>query len=176
MVYLGRPGFTGIRQGYFIKDKAAAEEKKNSYYKLYEKEDILDKILAEFGLTESGAHIINGHVPVEVKKGDTPLKCGGKLLVIDGGFSKAYQSKTGIAGYTLIANSHGMYLMAHEPFESKEAAIIKGTDIVSDSLTVEQYIKRRFVADTDIGAELKESIKDLEKLLKAYRDGVLKDH
>ncbi len=163
-------------ESYFIKDKAAAEEKKNSYYKLYEKEDILDKILAEFGLTESGAHIINGHVPVEVKKGDTPLKCGGKLLVIDGGFSKAYQSKTGIAGYTLIANSHGMYLMAHEPFESKEAAIIKGTDIVSDSLTVEQYIKRRFVADTDIGAELKESIKDLEKLLKAYRDGVLKDH
>ena len=162
-------------ESYFIKDKAAAEEKKNSYYALYEKEEVLDKILAEFGLDKSGAHIINGHVPVQVKKGDTPLKCGGKLLVIDGGFSKAYQSKTGIAGYTLIANSHGMYLMAHEPFESKEAAIIKGTDIVSDSLLVEQYARRRFVADTDIGAELKESIADLEELLKAYRDGVLKD-
>ncbi len=160
-------------ESYFIEDPEASKEKKNPYYALYEKEEILDRILAEFGLTDPGAHIINGHVPVEVKKGDTPLKCGGKLLVIDGGFSRAYQSKTGIAGYTLIANSHGMWLMAHEPFESKEASILKGTDIVSDSLMVEQYRRRHLVADTDIGEVLKESILDLEELLEAYRDGVL---
>ena len=96
-------------------------------------------------------------------------------MVIDGGFSKAYQSKTGIAGYTLIVNSHGMYLMAHELFESKEASILKGSDIVSDSIPVEQYIRRHFVADTDIGTELRENITDLEALLEAYREGVLKE-
>ncbi len=160
-------------ESYFIEDTAASKEKKNPYYALYEKEEILDRILHEFGLKERGAHIINGHVPVEVKKGDTPLKCGGKLLVIDGGFSRAYQSKTGIAGYTLIANSHGMWLMAHEPFESREASILKGTDIVSDKILVEQYQRRHLVADTDIGAVLRESIADLEDLLDAYREGVL---
>ena len=162
-------------ESYFIEDKAAATEKKNSYYRLYEKEEVLDKILAEFGLTDAGAHIINGHVPVQVKKGDTPLKCGGKLLVIDGGFSKAYHSKTGIAGYTLIVNSHGMWLMAHELFESKEASVLKGTDIISDNIPVEQYARRHFVADTDIGVELRESIADLEDLLEAYRSGILKE-
>ncbi|MBR5419597.1 MAG: fructose-1,6-bisphosphatase [Lachnospiraceae bacterium] len=162
-------------ESYFIEDPAAATEEKNCYYRLYEQEEVLDRILSEFGLTEEGAHIINGHVPVQVKKGDTPLKCGGKLLVIDGGFSRAYQSKTGIAGYTLIVNSHGMYLMAHEPFESKEASVLKGSDIVSDSIPVEQYARRHFVADTDIGAQLKESIADLEALLEAYRDGELKE-
>ena len=160
-------------ESYFIDDPGVAKEKKNSYYALYEKEEVLDRILEEFGLDPAGAHIINGHVPVEVKKGDTPLKCGGKLLVIDGGFSRAYQSKTGIAGYTLIANSHGMWLMAHEPFESKEASVLKGSDIVSDSLLVEQYYRRHFVADTDIGVELRERITDLERLLDAYREGLL---
>ena len=112
---------------------------------------------------------------MQVKKGDTPLKCGGKLLVIDGGFSKAYHSKTGIAGYTLIVNSHGMWLMAHELFESKEASVLKGTDIISDNIPVEQYARRHFVADTDIGVELRESIADLEDLLEAYRSGILKE-
>ena len=117
--------------------------------------------------------IINGHVPVELKKGETPIKCGGKLLVIDGGFSKAYQKKTGIAGYTLVANSHGMNLAAHEPFESAEAAIRKETDIFSDSIIVETAPVRLMVADTDIGADLKERIRYLELLLEAYRNGKL---
>lgn len=160
-------------ESYFIADKTAAEEIKNSYYDLYENEDIVDSIIKEFGLDPASAHIINGHVPVEVKKGDTPLKCGGKLLIIDGGFAKAYQSKTGIAGYTLIANSHGMWLIAHEPFESREAAIRNETDIVSESILVEQYSRRHFVADTDIGREIKDNITDLEELLDAYRDGML---
>ena len=134
---------------------------------------MVDSIINEFGLDSSSAHIINGHVPVEVKKGDTPLKCGGKLLIIDGGFAKAYQSKTGIAGYTLIVNSHGMWLSALEPFESKEAAIRDETDIVSESILVEQYSRRHFVADSDKGREIRKNIADLEELLEAYRDGVI---
>ncbi|MBR3307881.1 MAG: fructose-1,6-bisphosphatase [Lachnospiraceae bacterium] len=162
-------------ESYFIEDKKASKEEKNCYYSLYEREEVLDSILKEFGLTEPGAHIINGHVPVQVKKGDTPLKCGGKLLVIDGGFSKAYHEKTGISGYTLIVNSHGMNLMAHELFESREDSILNGSDIISDSIPVEQYARRHFVADTDIGAELRSSISDLEALLAAYCDGRLKE-
>lgn len=160
-------------ESYFIDDKEARKEVKNPYYKLMEDENVLNHIFEEFGLDSAHSHIINGHVPVELKKGELPIKCGGKLLVIDGGFSKAYQSKTGIAGYTLIANSHGMWLIAHEPFESKDAAILKESDIVSDSLMVETYPVRHHVADTDIGKELKESIKDLEKLLDAFREGIL---
>jgi fructose-1,6-bisphosphatase-3 len=160
-------------ESYFIADKEASVETKNSYYDLYEKEEVVDSIINEFGLDTSSAHIINGHVPVEVKKGDTPLKCGGKLLIIDGGFAKAYQSKTGIAGYTLIVNSHGMWLSALEPFESKEAAIHDETDIVSESILVEQYSRRHFVADSDKGREIRKNIADLEDLLEAYRDGVI---
>lgn len=113
---------------YFVEDKSTHVEIKNSYYRLMDNEEVLNRILREFGLDEK-CHIINGHVPVELKKGETPIKCGGKLLIIDGGFSKAYQGKTGIAGYTLVANSHGMTLVAHEPFESAEAAIRKESDI-----------------------------------------------
>lgn len=109
----------------------------------------------------------------QLKKGERPIKCGGKLLVIDGGFSKAYQSKTGIAGYTLVANSHGMYLVAHEPFESKEAAIRNESDIFSDFINVEIAMKRLNVADTDQGVEIKESIRQLESLLRAYEEGIL---
>ena len=112
-------------------------------------------------------------MPVEQKKGETPIKCGGKLLVIDGGFSKAYQGKTGIAGYTLVANSHGMYLVAHNPFCSKEEAVLNETDIVSDFIKVETSTERLNVADTDIGEEIKESIRQLENLLQAYQDGTL---
>ena len=157
---------------YFVEDKSTHVEIKNSYYRLMDNEEVLNRILREFGLDEK-CHIINGHVPVELKKGETPIKCGGKLLIIDGGFSKAYQGKTGIAGYTLVANSHGMTLVAHEPFESAEAAIRKESDIFSDSIIVETAPRRIRVADTDIGAELKESICYLEELLAAYRDGTL---
>ena len=158
---------------YFVEDKATHAEKKNSYYSLTDDEETVNRILREFGLDPAVSHIINGHVPVELKKGDTPIKCGGKLLIIDGGFSKAYQSKTGIAGYTLIANSHGMTLVAHEPFESAQAAIRKESDIISDAIIVETAARRIQVADTDVGAELKESIYYLEELLASYMDGTL---
>ena len=158
---------------YFIEDKETHKETKNSYYSMFDNEEILNRILEEFGLDTHKSHIINGHVPVELKKGESPIKCEGKLLIIDGGFSKAYQSKTGIAGYTLVANSHGMRLVAHEPFESTEAAILHESDIFSDSMVVEIAPIRIRVADTDIGRELKESIKQLELLLQAYRDGTI---
>ena len=158
---------------YFIEDKETHIETKNAYYRLYDNEEIVDKILREFGLDTTKSHIVNGHVPVERKKGESPIKCNGKLLVIDGGFSKAYQHKTGIAGYTLVANSYGMRLVSHEPFESTEAAIRKESDIFSDSIVVETALRRQCVADTDIGVELKESIHQLEELLDAYREGVL---
>ena len=158
---------------YFIEDKETHVETKNAYYRLYDNEEIVDKILREFGLDTTKSHIVNGHFPVERKKGESPIKCNGKLLVIDGGFSKAYQHKTGIAGYTLVANSYGMRLVSHEPFESTEAAIRKESDIFSDSIVVETALRRQCVADTDIGVELKESIHQLEELLDAYREGVL---
>ena len=158
---------------YFVKDKTVHTETKNSYYRLMDNEEILNKILREFGLDETKSHIVNGHVPVELKKGETPIKCGGKLLIIDGGFSKAYQGKTGIAGYTLIANSHGMRLVAHETFESKEAAIQNESDIFSDSIVIETAASRLRVADTDIGKDLRESIGHLELLLQAYQDGTI---
>ena len=116
---------------YFIDATETHEEPKNAYYRLFEKEEIVDKILKEFGLPVQGAHIINGHIPVIVKKGESPVKCGGKLLVIDGGFSKAYQPKTGIAGYTLIYNSYGLVLAAHEPFTSMEDTVLNETCIHS---------------------------------------------
>ena len=158
---------------YFIEDKETHKEIKNSYYSMLDQEEVLNRILEEFGLDKKKSHIINGHVPVELKKGETPIKCDGKLLIIDGGFSKAYQGKTGIAGYTLVANSHGMRLVAHEPFESTEAAILHESDIFSDSTVVETAPIRIRVADTDVGAELRESIKQLELLLQAYRDGTI---
>ncbi|MDO5350263.1 MAG: fructose-1,6-bisphosphatase [Lachnospiraceae bacterium] len=158
---------------YFLADKETHREKKNPYYNLLEQEEIADRILAEFGLPAEGSHIINGHVPVKKKNGESPVKCGGKVLVIDGGFSKAYQGETGIAGYTLIYNSYGLILAAHEPFESTEAAIQKESDIHSETIMVKRVMQRKLVGDTDIGAELREKIKDLEQLLEAYRSGAL---
>ena len=158
---------------YFIEDKETHKETKNAYYSLLDREDILNKILNEFELDTRKSHIVNGHVPVELKKGESPIKCDGKLLIIDGGFSKAYQSKTGIAGYTLVANSHGMRLVAHEPFESMEAAVLHESDIFSDSTVIEVAPVRIRVSDTDIGRELKDQIKQLELLLQAYRDGII---
>lgn len=156
---------------YFLAEKETHREKKNPYYSMLENEEVVDKILAEFGLPAEGTHIINGHVPVKSKNGENPIKCGGKVLVIDGGFSKAYQKETGIAGYTLIYNSYGLILAAHEPFESTEAAIEKESDIHSDSIIVKRVVQRKLVGDTDIGRELKEQIADLEMLLEAYRSG-----
>ncbi len=158
---------------YFVDDPETHQEKKNCYYRLLEQESTINHILEEFGLNAEGAHIVNGHVPVEQIHGESPIKCGGKLLIIDGGFSKAYQKKTGIAGYTLVCNSWGMRLVAHEPFESMEAAIINESDIFSDSITVENYYQRRLVADTDNGREIKENIHYLEELLETYREGTI---
>ena len=156
---------------YFLAEKETHKEKKNPYYCLLENEKVVDRIMDEFGLQNECRHIINGHVPVKTKNGESPIKCGGKVLVIDGGFSRAYQKETGIAGYTLIYNSYGLILAAHEPFESTEAAIEKESDIHSDSIVVKRVLERKLVGDTDIGKDLKEQIEDLECLLEAYRSG-----
>lgn len=156
---------------YFLAEKETHEEKKNAYYRLIENEDAIDGILREFGLEPSRAHIVNGHVPVKRKDGENPVKCGGKVLVIDGGFSRAYQKQTGIAGYTLIYNSYGMRLVAHEPFVSAETAIRKEIDIHSETMVVATMKDRCLVGDTDVGRELKEQVYDLERLLTAYRNG-----
>ena len=158
---------------YFIADKAAHKEPKNPYYTLYENEETVDKIFREFGLEGGEPHIINGHVPVIVKKGESPIKCGGKLLVIDGGFSKAYQEKTGNAGYTLIYNSYGLVLAAHPPFETMEKAVLDEISIDSEIVMKHSLGTRKKVADTDTGTELKARVADLEALLKAYRSGLL---
>ena len=158
---------------YFVADKKTHVEPKNPYYRLLEKEEIVNRILAEFGLQGEECHIINGHIPVESKKGESPIKCNGKLLIIDGGFSKAYQGKTGIAGYTLIYNSYGLVIAAHEPFESVEKAVQEGRDVHSHRLLVEHVVKRKTVADTDVGRSIQENIRELEKLLQAYREGAI---
>lgn len=168
----GKDKITTFEQ-YFIDDPVLHKEIKNPYYKNVEKRDVCIKILKEFGLEPAGSHIINGHVPVEIKKGQSPIKAGGKLFVIDGGLSKGYQPKTGIAGYTLLFNSHGLILASHEPFESKEKAVREELDIHSKTVVLEKAGKRKMVYDTDKGRELKERINDLEELLLAYREGIL---
>ena len=135
----------------------------------------IDYLAIKFGLDPENAYIVNGHVPVKRKNGESPVKCNGKVLVIDGGFSKAYQEETGIAGYTLIYNSYGLLLVAHEPFESTEAAIEKESDIHSENTVIKRVLDRKLVSDTDTGKELKEQIKDLEALLAAYRSGEVKE-
>ena len=158
---------------YFIEDKKTHKEPKNPYYTLYENEETVDRIFREFGLEGGEPHIINGHVPVIVKKGESPIKCGGKLLVIDGGFSKAYQAQTGNAGYTLIYNSYGLVLAAHPPFETMEKAVLDEISIDSEIVMQHSLGTRKKVADTDTGTELKARVADLEALLKAYRSGLL---
>ncbi len=160
---------------YFIDDPATHQEEKNPYYDFRTRQEVAKEILAEFGLDTENGHIINGHVPVKVKKGESPLKAGGKLLVIDGGFAKAYQSKTGIAGYTLIFNSYGLLLAAHQPFESTQKAIEEGQDIHSDTQILEHNVKRIRVRDTDKGREIQERIDDLKQLLEAFRSGIIKE-
>ncbi len=158
---------------YFIADEQTHQEPKNAYYRLIETPEIVDGILQEFGLSGEEAHIINGHIPVNVRDGESPIKCNGKLLIIDGGFSKTYQKKTGVAGYTLIYNSYGLVIAAHELFESVEKAVEEGTDILSHTLLVQHVVERKLVADTDIGREMKISIEELETLVQAYRDGII---
>ena len=156
---------------YFLAEKETHVEMKNPYYSYIENEKVIDNIMREFGLDPSEGHIVNGHVPVKRKDGESPIKCGGKVMVIDGGFSKAYQKQTGIAGYTLIFNSYGLLLVAHEPFESTEAAIVKENDIHSELTVVQRVHDRLLVGDTDVGRDMKDQVKDLEHLLSAYRNG-----
>ncbi len=160
---------------YFIADKTVAKEKKGHYYTLRNEEKVCNLILQEFGLEGPHAHIINGHIPVKTLKGEQPVKAGGKLLVIDGGFSKAYQSETGIAGYTLIYHSRGLQLVQHEPFQSTQKAIEEGVDIISNHFILEFNSQRMRVRNTDIGNELIGQIEDLKKLLCAYRTGLIKE-
>lgn len=160
---------------YFLADKATHVENKNPYYALLENEEVVNRIFEEFGLSPEDAYIVNGHVPVKRKNGESPVKCNGKVLVIDGGFSKAYQKETGIAGYTLVYNSYGIRLVAHEPFESTEAAIEKGSDIHSETTVIKRVFQRRLVGDTDAGQEIREQIEDLKELLAAYRSGEIKE-
>ena len=157
---------------YFLAEKETHAEGKNPYYALIEKEEIINMILEEFEVDDiTNAHIVNGHVPVKVKNGESPIKCGGKLLIIDGGFSRAYQKETGIAGYTLIYNSYGLILAAHEPFTSKEDAVRQESDIHSDQQIIKRVVDRKSVGDTDAGKEMKARIADLENLVAAYRNG-----
>jgi len=160
---------------YFIEDTSTHTENMNPYYDFRTDVDVASGILKEFGVDPEKGHILNGHVPVKVKKGESPVKANGKLLVIDGGFSKAYQSKTGIAGYTLIYNSWGLLLSAHQPFQSTEKAIEEEIDIHSQTRILEQRMNRTRIADTDTGEEIRREIGDLKALLKAYRSGAIKE-
>ena len=158
---------------YFIEDKETHKEKKGAYYTLREDPQVCSMILDEFNVNGSHRHIINGHVPVKVGKGENPIKADGTLMVIDGGFAKAYHDTTGIAGYTLVFHSRGFELVQHEPFTSAENAILNGTDIVSSNQIVELSAHRMRVRDTDKGAILQSQINELMQLLYAYRHGII---
>lgn len=160
---------------YFLAEKETHKEVKDPYYSFRDTEQTCARILEEFGLRGAGSHIVNGHVPVKVTAGEMPIKAGGKLITIDGGFSRAYQKVTGIAGYTLIFNSQGMNLVAHEPFESKERAIAENRDAVPTSVFIEADRPQMLVGDTDTGARLKADIRMLKDLLQAYREGRIKE-
>ncbi len=160
---------------YFIADKATHQEEKGWYYKLRNSSEICDCILDEFGVQGNHRHIINGHVPVRAGKGESPIKADGKLMVIDGGFAKAYHDTTGIAGYTLVYHSRGFQLVQHAPFNSTEEAIRTGADIKSTTQIVEMTGQRMMVSDTDMGAALLIRIGDLQNLLTAYRKGLIKE-
>lgn len=160
---------------YFIDDKAVHKEQKIPYYKLAESEEICNKILREFGIENEDSHIINGHMPVNQKKGEVPVRANGKLLVIDGGFSKTYREQTGEAGFTLSYNSYGLLLAANKPFDSKAKAIETECDLQSEIILKKENVERKRVADTDIGTKLKGEIEDLKMLLTAYREGMIKE-
>lgn len=153
---------------YFISDKVSHKEEKNPYYYLRENEEMCRKMLEEFELDPSQGHIINGHTPVKEIDGENPIKANGKMIVIDGGFSKAYQSTTGIAGYTLLYNSFGMQLVAHQHFNSKEDVVLNGADVLSVRRVVDKELERKKVRETNIGAKLQEEIEMLNQLME-YR-------
>ena len=159
----------------YTDDPALFEEPKNSYYKSWNDESIADKILSEFSLGGEGSHIINGHIPIKYGKGEAPVKAGGKLIVIDGGFCRAYQSTTGIAGYTLIYNAEGIRISAHEPFRGRLNAIKDNADILSDTVVFENSKQKILVKDTDQGKEIQGRIDDLTLLCKAYEAGRIKE-
>jgi fructose-1,6-bisphosphatase-3 len=161
-------------ENYFINDKSSSIEPKNYYYEFRDNKESCIKILSEFSLS-GNAKIINGHVPVKVKKGESPIKAGGKLIVIDGGFSRAYQGVTGIAGYTLIYNSQGMSLVSHQPFKSTDDAIENGTDIAVSTEVIEKLKDRILVKQSDVGKKLAIEIEDLKELLFMYREGIIKE-
>lgn len=160
---------------YFINDKELQKETKGAYYELANKREICEKILLEFGIDPDKGRIVNGHIPVRTIKGETPMRAEGKRFVIDGGFSKPYQEKTGIAGYTLIYNSHGIQLVEHEMFESREEAIRSGADIHSRIQLQDFSNNRILIRDTDIGHSLREQINDLKDLVLAYQNGQIKE-
>lgn len=169
----GRDKMTTFER-YFVPDKSTHKETKDVYYNLINKEETAEKIFAEFGVEGENSHIINGHVPIHHTEGESPVKCGGKVIIIDGGFSKPYHKVTGIAGYTLIYNSYGLMLTAHEPFVSLENAVQNSTDMKTNRVAAEVADKRILVGDTDNGAKIKENISDLKELIAAYRSGIIK--
>ena len=160
---------------YFIIDKETYKEEKGNYFKLRDSEVVCDRILDAFEVKGDNRHIINGHVPVHASKGENPIKAGGKLMVIDGGFSEAYHKETGIAGYTLVYHSRGFQLVQHEPFTSQQDAIVREIDIKSTTQIIEMSAHRMLVADTDKGEELKSQVADLKELLYSYRHGIIKE-
>jgi fructose-1,6-bisphosphatase-3 len=160
---------------YFLKDKETYKEEKGYYFQLRNDPATCDHILDAFGVQGENRHIINGHVPVHAANGENPIKAGGRLMVIDGGFSEAYHKETGIAGYTLVYHSRGFELVQHEPFTSARDAVLRGTDIKSTTQLVEMSAHRMLVADTDKGRDLRLQVADLKQLLYAYRHGLLKE-
>lgn len=161
---------------YFLAEKETHYEEKGNYYRLKNRRDICEMILREFGITElEHAHIINGHIPVKESSGESPIKADGRLLVIDGGFSKVYHQQTGIAGYTLIFNSHGMRLVRHHPFESIQQSIAQGMDVIAATQVVEYSEQQILVRDTDKGRRLMARVEDLRALLQAYRTGLIRN-
>ena len=159
---------------YFTTDKELHKENKNPYYSLYENQEFINKIFGEFGLDPEKSHIINGHMPVKEKRGESPIKANNKLIVIDGGFSKAYQKETGLAGYTLIYNSYGLKLVSHQPFEDVNTAIANCIDIHSSTRVIKRVLERKKVKDTDVGENIQKQIDDLYELLNAYKRGFIK--
>ena len=158
-----------------IADPVTWEEPKNAYYRCWDDPAIATRILEEFGLTEDRCHIVNGHIPVRRKQGEEPVKAGGKVIVIDGGFCKAYQPATGIAGYTLIYNAEGIRISAHEPFPGLQDTIRNNTDILSDTVVFEHTAHKLRVRDTDTGRALLEKIDDLTQLLQEFEQGSIKE-
>ena len=143
---------------------------------LSEDEKYCNKILKEFGLEDEDSRIVNGHIPVKVKDGESPIKANGKLLIIDGGFAKSFREKTGNAGYVLTYNSNGLLLSQTKPFESVSKAIIEEKDIISEIIVKKNGVVRKTVGDTDIGTKLKGEIEDLMELLNAYKNGEIKEN